>query len=75
VKRALWGAGLAVVGLIGLCEWLGASAPAPTIDSMRAACASAPDPDGCFALAVAKVTGPRLEAAQRAAVDNAVRGQ
>lgn len=52
-------------------------APAKTPDEVRADCATAPDPDGCFANAEARILAPGLHALadqQRAAEGRAAGG-
>jgi hypothetical protein len=63
VKLAAIGAGLAIA-LLALCAVLGA--PAPTPEHMRAECASAPDPNGCFADAMASLAVPLSERQRQA---------
>lgn len=64
MRRLLVGAGLALVAFLALCEFLG-SGPPPTPERIREICAAAPDPEGCFAAAVAKAYGAPLDAEQR----------
>lgn len=67
IRKVLLATGAAV-----LVTLLVASMPHPvTLESMKAACVSAPEPDDCMAEAMARVYGRPLETAQSAAVDKA----
>lgn len=65
MKRLLLGAGLAGFAFLALCFALGAAPPTP--EHMRAECASAPDPSGCLADAMASTVGPGIADRQRQA--------